>query len=254
MPFEVLPVLEAMSALYEKPRDRARFDAYLALLNGNTQADLAVPVMHYNPMAKQPLVAKLHELMSLGAEAIAAETLQKLNAAGAAADEPIFQVALNLADDLQGGWTNRYTTDYANKFQLRPLLQRRFCTPVFWASEAYTADLVRRRTLAQAWRTRYQARHPRLKTVAEHLAQEQFVTEQLGLAEPMPASDMRNMLARYDLVRDATDSATLLTFLYGDEAAAQLGHPAWGAWPRGGGFRLARALAAQGRGAGRNIV
>jgi hypothetical protein len=68
MPFEVMPVLGLMLELYEKPRDRFRFQAYLELLNGNTKADLAVPVMHYNPMAKEALVDKLRELQALGAD------------------------------------------------------------------------------------------------------------------------------------------------------------------------------------------
>jgi hypothetical protein len=241
MSFEVRPVLEAMLALYQKPRDRARFDAYLHLLNGGTKADLAVPVMHFNPMAKDALVARLRELLEIDAEKIAAEALQQLNAeTEAPPDEPRFQVVLNLADDLHGGWTNRYTTDFANTFDLGALLKRGFCTPILWASEAYTPALIRQRTQAQAWRTRYCAQHARPHTVAEYLAQEHFVARHVP-EEVSVAPEARCALrARYVTVQHATDVATLLTFFYGDVAAEQLGHPVWGNWPANAGFLLAQ--------------
>ncbi|MBD2767832.1 hypothetical protein IC235_07990 [Hymenobacter sp. BT664] len=241
MPFEVLPVLDAMLELYEKPRDQARFQAYLQLLGGGTKADLAVPVLHFNPMAKEPFVAKLRDLVQLKAEGIAAQTLRQLNLArSVGSDEPLYRVALNLADDLQGGWTNRYTTDYANKFNIGPLLKRGFCTPLFWAGEDYTPALVQQRVLAQAWRTRYRAQHPQPRTVAEHLAQERFVTEQISerIDLEQPVDD--ELWMRYQVVQHATDTPTLLTFFYGDAAAQQLGYQTWGNWPAEAGFRLAQ--------------
>jgi hypothetical protein len=243
MPFAMLPVLAAMQKLYALPRTPVRFQAYLRLLQGNTTADLAVPVQHFNPMAKEALVARLAELQALGAEALAAAVLPGLNAT-APPGEPLVQVALNLADDAHGGWTNRYTTDFANKFDLGAPLKRGFCTPILWASEAFSAALVRRRTMAQAWRCRYRLAHPRPHTLAEYLAQEVEVARQLGpLALPAPAG-LQAAQAAYAAHAAATDMPTLLAFFYGDEAARQLGHPPLGGLGPGAGYALALALAA----------
>lgn len=244
MPFTLLPVLASMQKLYALPRTPARFQAYLRLLQGNTKADLAVPVQHFNPMAKEALVARLAELQRLGAEDLAATVLPGLQAT-ASPGEPLIQVALNLADDAHGGWTNRATTDFANKFALGAALKRGFCTPILWASEEFSPTLIRRRTLAQAWRCRYRLAQPTPRTLAEYLAQEVYVARQLGpLAAPAPAS-LPATLAAYEAHAAATDTPTLLAFFYGDEAARQLGHPPLGGLAPGAGFALARAWAAQ---------
>ncbi|MDO7847736.1 hypothetical protein Q5H92_15305 [Hymenobacter sp. M29] len=245
MSFEVMPVLDAMLALYDQPRDQARFQRYLQLLGGGNQADLVVPVMHFNPMAKEPLVTRLRELQQLGAEDIAAEALQEAGLwRGTVPAEPHFRVALNLADDVAGGWTNRYTTDFASKFELKALVKRGFCTPVFWASEEYSPALVRQRVLAQVWRTRYYASHVPPRTVAEHLAQEVFVAQRVLKSPGLVETDFEGILARYEAVKAAIDMPTLLTFFYGDAATRQLGHAEWEHWPVESGFELARLLAA----------
>jgi len=243
MPFAVLPVVEAMLDVYALPRDQARFNAYLRLLQGSSKADLQVPVLHYNPMAKEPLVEKLRELQQLGAEGIAAAALQKLAAAEGLRNEPEYQVALNLADDVHGGWTNRYTTDFANTFDLGALVKRHCCTPLFWASESYTPELVTQRTLAQVWRTRYRAQHSLPRTLAEHVAQERFVARRVPTAPPMLPEAMAAALATFEAMQRATDQPTLMTFFYGDPAAEQLGYYTWGQWPAFAGFRLTQALA-----------
>lgn len=239
MPFALLPVLAAMHAVYQEPPPTARFQAYLRLLQGGTPADLAVPVQHFNPMAKAALITRLEELLTTGAEQVVATTLPLLNAF-ATIDEPLLHVALNLADDVHGGWTSRYTTDFANKFQLGATLKRGFCTPIVWSSELVTPDLLVRRTQAQAWRSRYHLLHPAPSTLAEHVAQETYVARQSGTPRIVSPPDA---LAAYQQYHSATDTATLLAFFYGDEAAQQLGHQPLGSLAYGAGFKLARALA-----------
>ncbi|NML64864.1 hypothetical protein HHL22_06560 [Hymenobacter sp. RP-2-7] len=238
MPFVLLPVLAAMRQVYTLPRTPARFQAYLRLLHGATRTDLLVPVQHFNPLAKEALVARLDELLALAAEPVVAEALGPLNA-GAPAGEPLVQVALNLADDAHGGWTNRYTTDFANKFALGAPLERGFCTPLMWSSEAFSPALIEHRTQAQAWRCRYRLAHPAPRTLAEHVAQEVYVARQL--APPAAAAEPAT-LGAYERHQAATDQATLLAFFYGDEAARQLGLRPLGGLGPGAGFRLAQAL------------
>jgi hypothetical protein len=153
MHFELVPILDTMRDFYEKPRDLDRFQAYLSLLQGETKGDLARPIGGFNPMAKAHVLDKLNQLKNLYAEKIMAETL--VNISSKQLNVPIFKVSLTLADDWQGGWTNRFTADFDSKFKLNALINRQFCTPVFWTSEDYSVDLIQERTLEYAFRTQY---------------------------------------------------------------------------------------------------
>ncbi len=133
MKFQVIPVIDAMLELYQKPLTPARFQDYLKLLQGETKGDLALPLGGFNPMAKEHAREKLQELKALGAEAIAAEVSNDLNKRLSLQQaDKVIGIAVTLSDDLKGGWTNRYTSDYDSKFKINALLSRNFCTPVFW--------------------------------------------------------------------------------------------------------------------------
>src|ERR1700752_1285975 len=113
MTFELLPILDKMCELYEKPANIDRFNQYLQLLIGDTDNDLATPIGAYNPMAKEHVLHRLNELRELKAEVLVQDTLAKLNKEiGDIKNTDTFKVALCLSDDLKGGWTNRYTSDY----------------------------------------------------------------------------------------------------------------------------------------------
>jgi len=49
-----------------------------------------------------------------------------------------FKVALNLSDDLKGGWTNHFTSDYDSKFKLKGFVNKNFCIPVFGKRNFYS--------------------------------------------------------------------------------------------------------------------
>jgi hypothetical protein len=66
-----LPVLGVLRELYLQPRDRRRFHRYLAALTGGTD-DVALPIAVANPMAKEHALAKLDQLLALGAEDVGA--------------------------------------------------------------------------------------------------------------------------------------------------------------------------------------
>ena len=136
MTFELLPIIDKMLELYQKSRNFDRFQDYLNLLQGETKGDLAIPISGFNPMAKEHVLDKLMELKDLCAEQIIAETILELNKTIIKeGSSDIFKISLTLADDLKGAWTNRFTTDYDSKFKLNALMNRHFCTPVFWTSE-----------------------------------------------------------------------------------------------------------------------
>ena len=230
-----------MLELYKKPATIARFEAYLQLLQGNAKGDLVLPVGGFNPMAKEHVPAKLLELKALDAEGIMAATLKGLGkSTGIEASGRIFKVVLNLSDDLKGGWTNRYTSDYDSKFKLGALVNRQFCIPVFWSGENYTQALVRERTEEYALRTLYWLSHPKPVTLQQHVEQERFVAERSGkLTEYL--NDYKVLHAFYKKHKNSDEYNLIFNFLYGDEACKTLGYPCYGIPGILSGYRYAAA-------------
>src|SRR5438874_7444433 len=129
----LIPTLAAMRAVYEKPRDMARFRAYLDLLRSGTD-DVGVPVVAFNPMAKPHVAARLDALLAMDAEGAA-----RAACAEAGARLPIdageWRVALQVPDDVAGGWTDRYLTDAQHRFEGAAEVKRGFATALLWAGE-----------------------------------------------------------------------------------------------------------------------
>lgn len=218
-----MPILDRMVALYEQPPTPARFQTYLAMLQGNTKGDMVLPIGGYNPMAKPHVLDKLKALQALGAEEIATQAANAWNDKFAKTTEPVFQICLTLADDAQGGWTNRFTTDFDSKFKLNPLISRGFCTPYFWTSEPLTSPEVATRIRAYLYRTVYGSEHPRPTTLAHHLQQEVYVHQMLDIAPPSysPAA-LAETEELYQTFAQEEDYNLIFNFFYGDEASASL--------------------------------
>jgi hypothetical protein len=240
MAFELVPILDQMSALYEKPISVARFQDYLRLLTGGRNDNLELAIGAYNPMAKAHVPAKLNELRRLNAEQLAAQVLQRLNDQLPLPADRTLKVVLNLADDLLGGWTNGHTTDFDSKFRNGPLLKRNFCTPIFWTSEDFTEEKITQRTLAYCARTIYQLQHSHPVTLAQHLAQEVFVAQLASETSGPPPDDLPRF---YQQHQDSDSYHLIFNFFYGDNASASLGMLTFG--PSGAlpGFGYAAQLA-----------
>jgi hypothetical protein len=241
MRFELVPILDTMLDFYEKPRDLDRFQAYLSLLQGETKGDLVRPIGGFNPMAKPHVLDKLKELKALEAEKIMAETLADLSSKQE--NTPVFKVSLTLSDDLQGGWTNRFTADFDSKFKLNPLIKRQFCTPVFWTSEDYSKDIIRERTIEYAFRTLYWFdKKTKPVTLKDHFEQEQFVAKK-GTPQyrsPKLACDTVFLQNFYETHADSDDYALIFNFFYGDAASESLGFKTFGTKDAMAGFKFAR--------------
>ncbi|HMQ59535.1 MAG TPA: hypothetical protein PKE06_02650, partial [Flavilitoribacter sp.] len=240
MPFQLLPILDQMYELYQKPRDFNRFKEYLALLMGDSRDDMELPIGNFNPMAKEHALEKLDELRALKAEAVAAAVLTELNGRLQSGTATGFKVVLSLADDLKGGWTNRFTTDHASKFRIGPLVKRHFCTPVFWTGEDYNPDKIRTRIKEYVFRTVYRSAHPNPETLKDHIDQEVYVAKMAGTAQIY--SGREEAAAFYQANAGSDNYAVLLNFLYGDAAAAQLGYRTLGI-EEDAGYQYARHLA-----------
>lgn len=242
MKFECLAVLETMEAIYQQPPTPTRFRAYLQALQGETKGDMRLPIGGFNPMGKPIVIAKLQELKDLDVEEIIAEVAAGLSVNYSS--KTIIKVAFNLADDFEGGWTNRYATDFDSKFRLNALVERNFCTPFFWTSEVYTQELVRQRTLAQCYRTLFwKQRQNRLLTLEDHLQQEIFVHQQLKTQLGQTDKTAYKLLHEYYLENAQNeDYAVIFNFFYGDQASANLAYPTFGVDDLDG-FTLAKKIA-----------
>lgn len=236
MEFQLIPVIDHMLELYRTPPGPQRFHAYLTLLHGDTN-DLSLPLGGYNPMAKEEGIQRLRDLHSRNAEQVARETLVALNVAVANRHPgKLIRLAINLCDDVQGGWTNRYTSDYDSKFKINALLNRDFCTPVFWTSESFTKASIRQRVLEYAWRTVYRQSKEAPLTLQEHLAQEAFVMKHFPAPESQSLANAEKLYQHY---KHTDDYHTIFNFLYGSRASASLEFPVRFPQDEMAGFRYA---------------
>jgi hypothetical protein len=213
MILEHLPLLQIHRELYSMPRGPARFRAYLAKLTGGGD-DLALPLAAMNPMGKEHLARSVDALLALGAEEAADAALREA-APRLAEPSGRLRVGLVVADDVAGGWTNRFTTDFAHRFESAALYRRDFSVALLWASEAPSVEAVRRGILRSVARAAWERAHGPARSLRQMLAQEHAALAFAGGA-PGPAPP--------DELLDATDAPTLFACLYGDAAAAALGY------------------------------
>ncbi len=228
-----------MIDFYKKPPSQVRFQEYLNLMSPNRK-DVVLPIAAYNPMAKAHVWAKLEALKALNTEGVMQSIISKVNEKNRHEDIA-FQVALVLADDLKGGWTNRILTDYKSKFEDNFNQKKRpFCTPFFWSSEDFSIENIRIRVEEYLWRTVFQAEKGFDKTLFHHLQQEAFVKKKMGIEElTYEEGDLVQEL--FDNNISNTSEPFILAFLYGDEAVEHLGHQPIGAF-RDMGYLMARQL------------
>jgi hypothetical protein len=223
MAFELLPILDIMTNFYQKPRNNDRFQEYLKILRGNTKDDMVIPIGGFNPMAKEHILTKLIELKNLDTEGIMLQVLEKLNKRMLLDNERMYKVALNVCDDLLGGWTNRFTTDFDSKFKINALVKRQFCTPIFWSSESYNENLIKIRTEENALRTLYWLENPKPNTLKEHVEQELFVAK-----NSFPPSYVQQFETQKEFYLKYSESDSyhlIFNFFYGDDASEKLGYP-----------------------------
>jgi hypothetical protein len=233
-----------MSDLYAKPRSEERFQEYISMLQDGKKGDLTLPIVGFNPMAKEHILQKLSELKEQKAEQIIQDTLRSINLTLTdEQDQRTFKVVLNLADDLKGGWTNRYTTDYDSKFKINALVTRTFCTPFFWTSESYTEQLIRSRTLEYAFRTIYWLTNPKPKTLKDHIEQEIYVAEKSKLnSDNLDTNDFELLNNFYSKYQESEDYGIVFNFLYGDNASKSLEFSVHGMTGKANGFDYAKII------------
>jgi len=233
MNLDLLPLLQVQRELYEIPLGWARFERYLDVMTGGTQ-DIVLPLAVMNPMGKPHVAALLDGLIALGAEEVAASAIVEARQRLARVDGRL-RVGLVVADDAQGGWTDRYLTETSHRFESMGDLERGWVVVLCWTGEAWSRDTVRDEVLATIYRTLYRQRHGSPRTLRQMMTQEGLVAAFAGLRPP--TLDAEELAYTREVILphlDSTHFPTVFACLYGDEAAHSVGYPPLGLSPRAG--------------------
>lgn len=241
MPFQLLPLLDTMIALYKKPAGIERFQEYIGIIKGGSRADMEVPVGGYNPMGKSHVLERLLELKRIDAENIISKTLDKINIHPGIKD--IFRVSVTLADDLMGGWTEHYSTDYGSKFKLNPMIKRRFCSVYFYTSEAFSGEKIVSRTRDYVYRTLYWLDNGKPLNLEDHIKQETAIARQNNTEKQLDSQSFIRCHNIYQHYKESSDYPVIFSFLYGDKAAGLLGYTPLGLSEDNAGLKYAQMLA-----------
>src|ERR1700694_716186 len=141
MNLEYVPLLQVQRDLFKLPRGFERFQEYLRAMIDEGSGDLKLPLPALNPMGKDHLPLFLDRLLEIDADG------QGGNATSAApvhlrADSGAYKVCLVVSDDLLGGGTNRYTSEFGYRFRQRAYYKRGWLAALLWTSETYSAELI----------------------------------------------------------------------------------------------------------------
>jgi hypothetical protein len=230
MKVEHVPLLQIQRDLFAMPRNYERFQTYLRTFAAPDGTVALPPLVAMNPMGKEHNLALLDDYLALGAEAVTARAVEE----AAPRVEHVrgeWKLGLVIVDDLGGGWTNRYATEYTFRFSdskepeaLPRWLACAWINVPLWTTEPASADGVRQAVLTAIYRIGYIVEHGPARTLRERMEQEGHAMAMAGCA--MPALDpddleyTRAVLAEH---LDATDMRTTIECLWGDAAGKTLG-------------------------------
>jgi hypothetical protein len=238
MRLEFVPLLQVQRELYRLPRGWERFRAYLSTMIDPETHDIRLPIVAMNPMGKDHVPALLDQYLELDADGLAARAVA--HAASRLASVPgEFKLALVIADDAGGGWTNRYTAEFAHRFESRSYFKRGWLTGLLWTSERPAVQTVREEVLTAVYRAAHSRQHGFVRTLREMILQEGYAMAMAGCVQP--ALDADELAYTGEVIAphlDARDRATTIAALFGDQAAHSLGYRPLGLSPRAG-FALA---------------
>ena len=241
-----LPVLQILRDLYVQPRDITRFRRYIATLTGGSD-DVVLPIGVANPMAKEHAVAKIDELLAIGADDIGAQAAADAGGRLKRVENDVeIKASVVLVDDVAGGWTNRYTSEASVRFPGRGALKRPFATALAWTSESPKAEDIRREMLAAIYRVAYQQRRGLPTSLAAMLEQEGLAGVFADARPELAPAQVSAARAVIETLGKDPRYPTVFAAMYGDAAAAELGYAPLGL-PARAGFEVALADALERR-------
>ncbi len=236
MQLEYVPLLHVQRDIYRLPRGMERFNHYIQTMVGSAEK-FELPLQAMNPMGKEHVPAYLDAMLAAAADDVAA-------AATAAAQAHVahlvgsYRVALILADDAQGGWTNRWLTEAAGQLSPGPN-KYGWITPLCWTSDTLDLDWIRAEVLSAIYRTLYVREYGTPATLADILRQEGYA-QRFGGRTPFisDAEEREYVRAVIEPLLASTEFPVQFASMYGDAPAASVGYPTLGL-PERAGFDLA---------------
>jgi hypothetical protein len=239
MALTFVPLLRVQRDLYALPRGMERFREYIRTMTDAETGDLALPLVAMNPMGKDHVPALIDAYLALDAEKIAEEATNEFVRRGGSLDAS-YRVALVVSDDLKGGWTNRWASEYSHRIEYAAITRRGWLVGLLWTSEPASAQNVREAVLTSIHRAEYLHTHAAPVTLGEMLDQEGYAMWRAGCITPqLDDDDLAYTRSVVEPLRGAQDRATVMACLFGDAAANALGYPPQGLSDRAG---LALAL------------
>jgi hypothetical protein len=233
-----LPLLQVQLDLYALPRGMERFRAYIKAMTDEATGDLALPLVAMNPMGKDHVPELIRNYLALDAEDVAIKAIAGA-APRVAGPGPNYKAGLVVSDDLKGGWTNRYASEFSHRIEGAALTKRGFLTGLLWTSEAASEEAVREAVLTSIYRADFLRSHRPPTTLGEMLTQEGYAMARAGCSRPsLDADDLEYTRTVVEPHWHAKDRATVIACLFGDTAARALGYPPQGLSDRAG-FALA---------------
>jgi hypothetical protein len=225
MKLEFVPLLQIQRDLYSIPRGQERFHAYLeTVLNQEASVVELLPLVVMNPMGKDHLPALLDQLIALDVEGMADQMIRE--ASEQLPDSPgEFKVGLVLADDRQGGWTNRYATEFTARFETQQSLKRGWLSALLWSSEDPSLQRVREAILTTVYRAAYIQQHGIAQTLGEMVAQEGYAMARAGCLTPQ--LEPEDLAYSYEIIAPhflTQEFPMIMVCLFGDQAARSLGY------------------------------
>lgn len=229
MRFKLIPILDVMIELYSEPDLSLRFNKYLKLLQGNDANDMQLPISGYNPMSKQNVMDYLLKLREINIEEHTKGVIDNINELLKSKDDFIYTIVINICDHQGGAWTQRYTTDYDNKFRNEGFLKRKFCPLYLWVNELITNQIIEQRITSTIYRTVYQTKYGEPLTLEQHIQQETFANTN-GEMDINQLSDFANsnLAEFYSQYKSTEDYNLIFNFLYGDQASETIGYRSYG--------------------------
>lgn len=215
---ELVPFLDDLRELYVRPRGFERFHAYLEKMQTAT-GEMNLPISNVNPMAKPHALQRVEQLQALGGEAIAFDAAR---AAAARLDgHDSLRLILIVVDDALGGWTNRWFTQFAHRYERRHEVQRGWITVPCWTSEDPSAGAIERETVATLYRTVDERRNGPVRTLRDILAREIRAQRFAGNVSEYERPSYAQTVEPY---LDSRDAPVVMPALYGDAVAESLGY------------------------------
>ena len=227
---EFVPLLHTQDSLYDIPRGPARFGEYRNIMQP-AEGEVPAPVSAFNPMGKEHAPSAVKRLLKMDVEpAVHQGALELSDTFSFIAKD--YKVALVVADDCEGQWTNRSMVELG-RLTIRPQgkLTAPWISALSWASDRPSLEEV----LAEVRYAVYLALFMDSVAVPTNLAE---IMNLAGLASVFAGRTYSGDEAvdrdTIEILSESNSVSEQYAYLFGDVAAQEMGFEPVGIGENGG--------------------